>query len=85
MVRHIEPETRRQSTDWHRPQFPRKKKLKMFPSAGKVMITVFGDCEGVILVDPMPRGKTVNADAYIRTLAEIRKRFKRVRPHKIPM
>ncbi|GFG36302.1 hypothetical protein Cfor_00830 [Coptotermes formosanus] len=62
-----------------------KKKLKIFPSAGKVMITVFGDCEGVILVDLMPKGETVNADASIRMLTEIRKRFEQVRSHKIPM
>jgi hypothetical protein len=36
---HCEPETERQSMEWHHPQFTRKKKLKITPSAGKVMIT----------------------------------------------
>jgi hypothetical protein len=51
----------------HHPRSPRKKKLKKSPSAGKVMITVSGTLKG-ILVDAMPRGETVNSDAYIRTL-----------------
>jgi hypothetical protein len=41
---------------------------------GKVMTTVFWDCEWVLLVDVVPRGETINSDAaHIRTLTEIRK------------
>jgi hypothetical protein len=41
---------------------------------GKVMTTVFWDCEWVLLVDAVPRGEMINSDAaYIRTLTEIRK------------
>jgi hypothetical protein len=42
------------------------------------------NCEGVILVDATPRGETVNSGAYIRTLIELKKSFKPVRPRKIP-
>jgi hypothetical protein len=38
------------------------------PSVGKFMTTVFWDCEEMILVDVMPREKTINSDAYIRML-----------------
>jgi hypothetical protein len=34
-VHHFEPETKRQSMDWHHPQSPRKKKFKTALSAGK--------------------------------------------------
>jgi len=47
-------------------------------SEGKIMITVFWDCQGVILVDAMPRGETVISNAYIRTLTELRKHLKQV-------
>jgi hypothetical protein len=40
------------------------------------MITVFWDCEGVILVNVMQRGDTIRSDACIRTLTELRKHFK---------
>jgi histone-lysine N-methyltransferase SETMAR len=56
---HYEPETKRQSMEWHHPQSPRKKKFKTTPSAGRVMITVFWNIEGVILVDVMARGETI--------------------------
>ena len=60
--------TKRQSVEWHHPQSPRKKKFKTTPSARKVMITVFWDTDGVILVDVMARGETVNLNACIKTL-----------------
>ena len=43
-----------------------KKKFKTTPSAGKLMIAVFWDTDGVILVDVMGRGDTINSDAYIK-------------------
>jgi histone-lysine N-methyltransferase SETMAR len=72
-----EPETKRQSMEWHHPQSPRKKKFKT-TSAGKVMITVFWDIDGVILVDVMAMGETLNSDAYIRTLQKLKQSYWRV-------
>jgi Transposase. len=46
------------------------------------MITVFWDCEGVTLADVIPRFETVNSDAYITTVSELRNHFKQVWPHK---
>ncbi|GFG38330.1 hypothetical protein Cfor_10359 [Coptotermes formosanus] len=69
--------------EWHHLQSPRKKKYKKSLSSGKVMITVFWDC-GVILVDAMVRGETINSEVYIRTLTEHMKCFKRVQPPKKP-
>jgi hypothetical protein len=83
-VHHFEQETKRQSLEWHHPQSPRKKKFKTAPSAGKVMVTVFWDCDEVLLVDVMPRGVTTDSEAYISTLKQLKKRFRRVRPGKNP-
>jgi hypothetical protein len=44
----------------------------------KLMIAVFWDCEGVTLLDSLPRGETVNSDAYSRMLTELWKLVKRV-------
>jgi hypothetical protein len=38
------------------------------PPAGEVMITVFWDFEGVILVDGMLTGQTINSDSCVRML-----------------
>ena len=83
-VHHFAPETKRQSLEWHHPHSPHKKKFKATPSAGKVMVTVFWDCDGVILVDVMPRGSTINSEAYVKTLNKLRNRFRRVRSDKNP-
>ena len=80
---HYEPETKRQSVEWHHPQSPRKKKFKTTPSAGKLMITVFWDTDGVILVDVMARGETINSNAYTKT-QKLKQRYWRVRPNTNP-
>jgi hypothetical protein len=50
---------------------PSPKKLKCVPSAGKVMMTVFWDARGVILVDFLPKGETINASRYQDTLNKL--------------
>jgi histone-lysine N-methyltransferase SETMAR len=46
------------------------------------MATVFWDCEGVVLIDVLPRGQTINTDDYVETLKKLKTRYWRVRPHK---
>ena len=43
--------------EWRHPNLPRTKKLKAQKSAGKIMTPVFWDCQGVILVDFLPKKK----------------------------
>lgn len=80
-VHHYEPESKRRSMEWRHSYSPRKKKFKSQPSAGKVMATVFWDYQGVILVDFMPKGTTINSDAYIATLNKLKNRLRRCRPN----
>jgi hypothetical protein len=67
-IRHFEPKTKRQSMQWHHATSPRKKKFKAIPSAIKIMATVFRDCEGLILIDVLHSGQTINSDVYVETL-----------------
>jgi hypothetical protein len=78
-VHHFEP-VRKESNPWNGTNFdlPGSKKFKNFLSVGKVTITLFWDCEGVVLVTAVLIGETVSCDAYIRTLTEYRKHFKQV-------
>lgn len=43
---------------------PRSRKFKVLPSVGQVMTTVYWDQEGVLSVDFLERGATVNAAAH---------------------
>ena len=41
-VHQYEPECKQQSMEWKHPQLPIRKKVKSQPTAGKLMLTVFG-------------------------------------------
>jgi hypothetical protein len=55
-VHHYEPESKAQSVAWKRPTSPMAKKFKSQPSAGKIMLTLFWNMEGAILVHSTPKG-----------------------------
>ena len=68
---------------WKRPSSPPAKKFKVQPSARKLMATVFWDTKGVLLVDFLPPGKTVNAARYCETLNKLREAVRRKRPGRL--
>jgi len=78
---HYEPETKRQSMQWHHLGSPSPKKFKLSPSAGKVMITVFWDIQGVLFLDFLPKGKTINSARYQETLKKLARCIRRKRPN----
>ena len=79
---HYEPVSKRQSMEWRHVNSPSKKEFKTLPSAGKVMCTVFWDRKGVILLDFLEPGQTINSDRYIAMLTKLKARISKVRPKK---
>lgn len=77
------PETKAQSKVWVAKGEHGPVKAKATPSAGKVMVTVFWDCEGVILVEPLPHGATINAERYVHSLDLLQQELKKSRPGKL--
>ena len=69
---HFTPEMKQQSRQWQQSSSPNLRKLKQAQSAGKVMTTVFCDRKGVLWVDFMVTGTTINADRYTETLKKLR-------------
>ena len=59
LVHYYEPENKAQSRQWVGPGSPRPHKLKTQPFAGKVMVTVFWDAKGVIMLDFLPKRSTI--------------------------
>ena len=75
-----DPETKRQSSEWHTKSSPHPKKACMSRSKVKTMIIVFFDSRGFVHKEFVPPGMTVN-QAFYRDLKErLRKRVQRVRP-----
>ncbi|GFN88345.1 histone-lysine N-methyltransferase SETMAR [Plakobranchus ocellatus] len=74
------PETKRDSMTWKHPSSPVTKKFKVQQSATKVMATMFWDSRGMILLDILPKGESVNADRYCETLERLRHAVRHERP-----
>ncbi|KAJ4446219.1 hypothetical protein ANN_12913 [Periplaneta americana] len=72
-VSHMTPESKQQSMEWSHTALPRKKKFKQIMSTRKIMCTVFWDRKGVLLIEFLPRGETINRETYCRTLRKLRR------------
>ena len=74
------PETKVQSIAWKHPRSPTIKKFKTSTSSRKLMMIVFWDMHGVLLLCISTLNETVNSAAYQATL----KKLKRAVQHKRP-
>lgn len=57
-VHHFELKSKCQSMEWKCWELPVKKKFKIQPSAGKVMLTIFWDSQGPVLEQYLEKGST---------------------------
>jgi hypothetical protein len=67
-VHHCELESKAQNMAWKRQTSPVANKLKSQPSSVKIMLTLFWDMEGEILVHFNPKGETVSSQNYCNML-----------------
>jgi len=70
---YYDPETKVQSMQWKRPGSPTPVKAKRERSAGKVMATVFWDCDGVVLLEFMPPKGSITGVSYAQTLENLKR------------
>ncbi len=61
---HYTPETKVQSKQWIVTDELAPKKMKIVKSADKVMVTVFWDACGIILIDYLEWGKMITVQYY---------------------
>ena len=66
-VYHYEPESKRQSMRWKHLSSPANKQFKTQASTGKVMLTIFWNVSGPILVHFQEKGQTVTSARYSDT------------------
>jgi hypothetical protein len=57
-----DPETKRRSSQWKSPGFPRPKKARQNRSATKSILIVFFDTREIVHHEFVPEGETVNAE-----------------------
>ena len=75
-VHHFTPEAKQQLKQWKHPGSPLPKKAKTVPSAGKVMASVFWDADGILLIDYLQKGQTINGTNYASLLTQLREKIK---------
>lgn len=71
-IRQYDPESKQESMQWMKKGERPPKKFKVEKSTSKLMATVFWDSEGVLLIDYLPKGTTMNGQYYANLLAQTR-------------
>jgi len=69
---HYDPETKQQSMEWRYSGSPRPKKFRVQKSAGKVLASIFWDQDGILHIDYLPKGQTMNAEYYSSLLVQLK-------------
>lgn len=71
-IHHFTPESTRQAAQWVAAGESRPKRPKTQQSAGKVMASVFWDATGILFIDYLEKGKTINSDYYMALLDRLK-------------
>ncbi|GFW74558.1 mariner Mos1 transposase [Trichonephila clavipes] len=74
-----DPESKRQSCEWHTKSYPRPKKARISKSRIKTMIIVFFDIRGIVHCEFVLQGQTVNSAFYLEVLRRLKRRIARVK------
>jgi len=69
---HYDLETKQQSVEWQHSGSSRPKKFQVQKSAGKVLASIFSDQDGVLLIDYLPKGQTINTEYYSCLLVHLK-------------
>jgi len=75
-----DPETKQQSMECGIAAHPAPKKFREQKSAGKVLASVFWDQDGILLIDYLPKGQTINAEYYSSLLVQLKDILKEKMP-----
>jgi len=69
---HYGPETKQQSMEWRHSVSPRPRIFRVQKSAGKVLASIFWDQDGILLIDYLPKGQTINVEYYSSLLVQLK-------------
>lgn len=68
---------------WKHSDSPVPKKFRTQPSAKKVMATIFWDCDGILLIDYLPKNTTMSGQYYANLIKLLRESIKEKRRGKL--
>ena len=80
-IHHYTSETKRSSAEWTAAGESRPNRPKTQQWAGKFMASVFWDTHGILFIDCLDKGKTINSNYYMTLLDRLSAEIKKKRPH----
>jgi hypothetical protein len=69
---------------WKHPGSHAPKNFKRMPSAGEMIASIFWDSQGIILIDYLEQGRTINGTYYADKLRRLRQEIARKRKGSAP-
>ena len=73
----FDPETKQQSMDWRSKGLKAPRKLKKMRRSGKVTASIFWDLKGILMIDYLEEGKSINEWYYPEELVRSRECIKK--------
>jgi histone-lysine N-methyltransferase SETMAR len=71
-VYHHDPESKQEAKEWCEPGTSAPKRVRVQKSAKKVLASVFWDAKGILFVDYLQTGKTINSEYYCNLLVQLK-------------
>jgi len=69
--------------EWRHSGSPRPQKIRVQKSAGSVLASIFWYQDGILLIDYLPKGQTINAEYYSSLLVQLEDILKEQRCGKV--
>ena len=79
-IHHFTLESNRQLAEWIAAGESHPKRPKMQTSVGKVLASVFSDAQGILLIDYLEKGRTINSKYYIALLVRFKEEIAKKQP-----
>ena len=79
-IHHFTPESNRLSAEWIAAGETRPKQLKMQTSAGKVLASIFWYTQGILFINYLEKGRTINSKYYIALLVHLKEEITKKQP-----
>ena len=83
LLYHYDPETKLQSMEWRHSGLPRPKNSECKNPLEKFSPRFFGDQDGILLIDYLPKGQTINAEYCSSLLVQLKDILKEKRRGKV--
>jgi histone-lysine N-methyltransferase SETMAR len=79
-IHHYIAESKQQTKQWIESSCSAPKKTRSVPSVGKFMASMFWDAEGILFIDYLEKGKTINREYYSNLLTRLDEKIHEKRP-----